>query len=48
MGALLSNDIDAPSRNIPFHDAVLQDPSQFDNAFPYLKTPTLGAHGDGT
>jgi hypothetical protein len=48
MGALLSNDIDAPSRNVPFHDAVLQDPSQFDNAFPYLKTPTLGAHGDGT
>jgi len=48
MGYLLSNDTDAPSRNVPFHDAVLQDPSQFDNAFPYLKTPTLGARGDGT
>ena len=48
MGYLLSNDTDAPSRNVPFGDAVLQDASQFDNAFPYLTTPNAGAHGDGT
>jgi hypothetical protein len=27
------------------HDAVLQDASQFDNAFPYLRTPLPGAGG---
>jgi hypothetical protein len=48
MGYLLSNDTDAPSRNVPFHDGVLQDVSQFDNVFPYLKTPPLGARGNGT
>jgi Domain of unknown function (DUF4331) len=48
MGYLLTNDTDAPSRNVPFHDAVLQDPSQFDTTFPYLRTPNPGAHGDGT
>ena len=48
MGYLLSNDTDAPSRNVPFGDAVLQDASQFDDAFPYLTTPTPGAFGDGT
>lgn len=48
MGYLLGNDVDAPSRKIPFHDAVLQDVSQFDPTFPYLKTPLPGAKGDGT
>ncbi|MCE9673235.1 DUF4331 domain-containing protein [Myxococcus stipitatus] len=48
MGYLLANDTQAPSRNIPFHDAVLQDASQFDAAFPYLTTPSAGANGDGT
>jgi hypothetical protein len=48
MGYLLPNDTQAPSRNIPFHDAVLQDASQFDAIFPYLRTPNPGANGDGT
>ncbi len=48
MGALLSNDTDAPARNVPFHDAVLQDASQFDVKFPYLTTPLPGAKGNGT
>jgi hypothetical protein len=48
MGYLLANDTQAPSRNIPFHDAVLQDSSQFDAVFPYLRTPNPGANGDGT
>lgn len=48
MGYLLANDTQAPSRNIPFHDAVLQDASQFDTAFPYLRTPNPGANGNGT
>lgn len=48
MGYLLADDQQAPARNIPFHDAVLQDASQFDDAFPYLKTPKAGANGDGT
>ena len=41
MGALLSTDA-APSAAIPFHDAVLQDDSDFDGTFPYLKTPNPG------
>ncbi|NOK19951.1 DUF4331 domain-containing protein [Corallococcus carmarthensis] len=48
MGYLFENDTQAPSRNTPFHDAVLQDASQFDAVFPYLKTPAAGANGDGT
>ncbi|MDP2272472.1 MAG: DUF4331 domain-containing protein [Archangium sp.] len=48
MGYLLGNNVDAPSRNVPFHDAVLQCDNQFDNAFPYLKTPLPGAKGDGS
>ncbi len=48
MGYLLGNNVDAPSRNVPFHDAVLQTASQFDSTFPYLKTPLPGAKGDGT
>ena len=30
------------------HDAVLQEAAQFDNVFPYLRTPLPGAPGDGT
>ncbi len=41
MGILLS-DNDAPSGDIDFHDAVLQDDSDFDATFPYLKTPNPG------
>ena len=48
MGYLYTNDIDAPSRNTPFHDAVLQSHTQFDTTFPYLKTPNPGALGNGT
>jgi hypothetical protein len=38
----------APAAGIPFTDAVQQMASQFDVTFPYLKTPTSGANGDGT
>ena len=48
MGVLLGNNVDAPSRLTPFHDAVLQSHTQFDSTFPYLKTPNPGAKGDGT
>ncbi|MFP2927232.1 DUF4331 domain-containing protein [Pyxidicoccus sp. 3LG] len=48
MGYLLANDTQAPSRNTPFHDAVLQDADQFDVTFPYLRTPNPGALGNGT
>ncbi len=41
MGALLSGNA-APSGGIDFHDAVLQDDSDFDATFPYLKTPNPG------
>jgi hypothetical protein len=41
MGALLSTN-DAPAAGVPFHDAVLQDDSDFDAVFPYLKTPNPG------
>jgi hypothetical protein len=33
----------APGGGIPFHDGVLQDARQFDEAFPYLKTPNPGS-----
>ena len=42
MGYLLSK-TDAPSGQLAFTDAALQEDSQFDAAFPYLKTPTPGA-----
>lgn len=48
MGFLFPTDAEAPSRNVPFHDAVLQEAAQFDDVFPYLKTPNPGAKGDGT
>ncbi|MGV3624076.1 MAG: DUF4331 domain-containing protein [Archangium sp.] len=41
MGILLSGN-DAPAGAIPFHDAVLQDASDFDVTFPYLKNPNPG------
>ncbi len=42
MGRLLTT-TEAPAGPAPLHDAVLQDASQFDAAFPYLKTPTGGS-----
>jgi hypothetical protein len=42
MGYLLPA-ADAPSGQLGFTDAVLQDDSQFDAAFPYLRTPMPGA-----
>ncbi|HXO21748.1 MAG TPA: DUF4331 domain-containing protein [Thermoanaerobaculia bacterium] len=33
----------APSGNLPFTDGTLQDVSQFDNSFPYLKPPIPGS-----
>jgi hypothetical protein len=34
---------DAPSGMLPFTDQTLQDVSQFDTVFPYLRTPIPGA-----
>ncbi len=34
---------DAPTGTLPFTDGVRQEASQFDNAFPYLRTPIPGA-----
>ncbi|HEY0782108.1 MAG TPA: DUF4331 family protein, partial [Thermoanaerobaculia bacterium] len=34
---------DAPSGNLPFTDGTLQDVSQFDVTFPYLKAPLPGS-----
>jgi hypothetical protein len=34
---------DAPSGTLPFTDQVLQDPSQFDSTFPYLRAPLPGS-----
>jgi len=34
---------DAPSGQLGFTDASIQEDAQFDNAFPYLRTPTPGA-----
>ncbi len=33
----------APSGNLPFTDGTLQDVSQFDTVFPYLRTPLPGS-----
>lgn len=41
-GILMSGN-DAPAGAIPFHDGVLQDATQFDSVFPYLKTPNAGS-----
>lgn len=37
------NPSDAPSGNLPYTDGVLQDASQFDSTFPYLKPPLPGS-----
>jgi hypothetical protein len=37
------NPADAPSGALPFTDGTLQDASQFDSTFPYLKTPLPGS-----
>ncbi len=37
------NPADAPSGLLPFTDQTLQDASQFDATFPYLRTPIPGA-----
>jgi hypothetical protein len=42
MGYLLPLDV-APSGQLAFTDASLQEDAQFDNAFPYLTTPQPGA-----
>jgi hypothetical protein len=42
MGYLLPM-ADAPSGQLAFTDASLQEAAQFDTAFPYLRTPTPGA-----
>jgi hypothetical protein len=34
---------DAPSGSLPFTDGTLQDASQFDSTFPYLRTPIPGS-----
>ncbi len=34
---------DAPSGNLPFTDGTIQDASQFDSTFPYLKPPIPGS-----
>jgi hypothetical protein len=39
---------DAPSGTLPYTDQVLQDASQFDNAFPYLRTPLPASPNTGT
>jgi hypothetical protein len=33
----------APSGNLPFTDGVLQDVTQFDTLFPYLRAPLPGS-----
>ena len=50
MGYLLPKGSAAAYATTPtlFTDGVQQLASQFDAAFPYLKTPLPGANGDGT
>ena len=47
MGYLVTDVSKATSGQLQFTDAVLQDASQFDNAFPYIKVPMPGANGAG-
>jgi hypothetical protein len=42
MGYLLPAEV-APSGQLPFTDATIQEDAQFDAVFPYLKTPRPGA-----
>lgn len=37
------NPADAPAGNLPFTDGTLQDASQFDSIFPYLRAPLPGS-----
>ena len=37
------NPADAPSGTLPYTDGVLQDASQFDSVFPYLRAPLPGS-----
>ena len=41
-GALFASDADAPLRNVPFTDGNYNGPEQFDQTFPYLRTPLGG------
>jgi hypothetical protein len=38
---------DAFSGNLPFTDGAIQDASQFDSTFPYLRTPLAGSPNNG-
>ena len=42
MGVLLP-EADAPSGQLPFTDGARQHADQFDDTFPYLKTPIPGS-----
>jgi hypothetical protein len=42
-GAFGCGPADAPAGNLPFTDGTLQDASQFDSVFPYLRTPLPGS-----
>ncbi len=42
-GAFGCDSDDAPSGNLPFTDGTLQDASQFDSVFPYLRDPIPGS-----
>jgi len=51
MGFLLPATAANPEYNgkvTPFTDGVWQNAGQFDTTFPFLKTPTQGANGNGT
>lgn len=48
MGALYPSATDAPSRDIPFTDVNYNGPEQFDDTFPYLRTPLAGNIGSPT
>ena len=43
LGLDVCSPADAPAGLLPFTDGALQDASQFDNAFPYLRAPLPGA-----
>ncbi len=45
MGVLLPADV-APSKDLPFTDGALQNADQFDDVFPYLRTPIAGSPND--
>jgi hypothetical protein len=48
MGALFASDTDAPGRNVPFTDKNYNGPEQFDDKFPYLRTPLGGNQTPGS